>query len=323
MEYRAAAMDHQGGQGGLAAADVSPSDESLEEKRKLMLETQRRMEETQRNLAAQMAAVQEEEARIEQEERMKKERIEAEATRIEAEAARMEQEKKMEKERIEQEKKMAKERIDEAEERPPPRMVVRDVIHYITVEGPLEDALHDFREKAREQEEYIRANPLPLTVNSVRKPNPQLALWAKRREEVAIFLEDTRSLSDSVGFLTQQGYQPLGSAFQTGRALQLSLPNLRNLPSSKFYRNRIGLNQLPPNLPPGPSEFNLGLFAQVMVKYGPPRYDTPYLWNKTEESIAEHINSVKEAAAAESGTDESSGEEERRQDLRASHADEL
>ena len=181
MEYRAAAMDHQGGQGGLesdwkdppalAAAGVSPSDESLEEKRKLMLETQRRMEETQRNLAAQMAAVQEEEARIEQEERMKKERIEAEATRIEAEAARMEQEKKMEKERIEQEKKMAKERIDEAEERPPPRMVVRDVIHYITVEGPLEDALHDFREKAREQEEYIRANPRPSPIRTNRTLN--------------------------------------------------------------------------------------------------------------------------------------------------------
>jgi len=280
----AAAVDHQGGQGGLesdwkvppapAAAGVSQSEveSSLDKKRS-------RVEETQRRLAAEMAAVQAEEARIEQEERMKKERIEAEAARIEAEAARIEQEEKMEKERIEQEKKMAKEKIEEAEEkkRPPPRMVVRDVIDYITVEGPLEANLHDFREAVYIQEEYIRANPLPLTIHRV--PNPQLVVWAQRRKEVAEFLEDNRSLSDSVGFLTQQGYQPLGSAFQTGRALPLLLPNLCAPPNFQYNRRILPVYNFP-------CEFNMGLFAQVMVKYGPPRYDTPYLWNKTEESIA-------------------------------------
>jgi len=131
----AAAVDHQGGQEGLesdwkvppapAAAGVSQSDESLEEKRKLMLETQRRMEETQRNLAAQMASLKADEARLEQEQMM-------ECERREAEKARTEEEKKMAKERRE---------MAEIESYPTPRMVVRDACQYYTVTGPLMSGL--------------------------------------------------------------------------------------------------------------------------------------------------------------------------------------
>jgi len=259
----AAAMDQQGGQGGLesdwkvppapAAAGVPQSEveSSLDKKRS-------RMEETQRRLAAEMAAVQAEEARIEQEERMKKERIEAEAARIEAEAARIEQEKKMEKERIEQEKKMERERIEEAqiESYPTPRMVVRDVIDYKVVEGPLD---------------HIQKNEAGGGIFEV---DPS---WLERAQK-QLKKEYPQSLRQQISFLSQQGYE-----------VEHNLIRVKEL---------VYQHVSPPVI----------IYSKGMVKYGPPRWETPYLWNKAEERIKLEKAEAESAAEAQRSAEKAEAE---------------
>jgi len=163
-------------------------------------------------------------------------------------------EEKTEKERIEEEKRMERERIEEAEieSYPTPRVVVRDIIDYKVVKGPLDLRVY-YTQGARKNDYRSHGKKCSRVEQLIKSRYPQ-TLWQQ------------------ISFLSQHGYE-LENNFSSHEVMG---------PYSGTEYNEVGVS----------------IYSKGMVKYGPPRYETPYTWKKAEEASREAI-AFGEAIAAE------------------------